>query len=195
MTGKNTQLSEQIRILHEILQKNHALYRVIEESQNLNLPEYYIGAGCIAQTVWNYQNGNHLLTGINDIDFVYFDFDLSFESEDNMIRTIQNKFSDCPLQIDIKNQARVHVWYRDHFGYDITPYDSVESAINTWPTTATAVAVRLHKNELQVYAPFGLNDLFSQIVRPNKAQITEEIYNSKNRKWLKTWDSLTIMPW
>jgi len=195
MTGKNVQLSQQIQLLHEILQENRPLYRVIEESQALNLPAYYIGAGCIAQSVWNYQNGNPLLSGINDIDFVYFDCDFSLESESKVIHEIESRFSDCPLKIDIKNQARVHLWYRDHFGYDIIPYDSIESAINTWPTTATSVGVRLKDNQLQVYAPFGLNDLFSQIVRPNKAQVTEEIYNKKVYKWVQTWPSLTITSW
>ncbi len=195
MIGKNAQLSQQIRLLHKILRDNQPLYRVIEKSQELNLPEYYIGAGCIAQTVWNYQNGNPLLNGINDIDFVYFDSDLSPESENTVIQAIQSGFPNCPLKLDIKNQARVHVWYKDHFGYDIIPYDSIESAINTWPTTATSVGVRLQDNQLQVYAPFGLNDLFSQIVRPNKAQITEEIYDKKVHKWGHAWPNLTIIPW
>lgn len=111
-----------------------------------------------------------------------------------MIQTIQRRFSDCPLHIDIKNQAGVHIWYRDHFGYDIAPFESIESAINTWPTTVTAVGVRLRDNQLH-YAPFGLNDLFSQIVRPNKAQITKVIYDMKVNKWVQTWDSLTVIPW
>lgn len=195
MIGKNAQLSQQIQELQQILQDNHPLYHVIEESQNLNLPEYYIGGGCIAQTIWNYQNGNPLLNGINDIDLICFDHDLSQESENVVIQMIQRRFSDCPLQIDIKNQARVHIWYKDHFGYEIKPYVSAESAINTWPTSATSVGVRLSNNHLQVYAPFGLNDLFSQIVRPNKAQITEVIYNKKANKWLQTWPSLIVIPW
>jgi len=184
-----------IKLLHEILRKNEILYGVIEESQNLELPEYYIGAGCIAQTVWNYQNGNPPLKGINDIDFVYFDSDLTLETENDVIQRIQDRFRDCPLKIDVKNQARVHVWYKAHFGYDISPYNSLKSAIDSWPTTSTAVGVRLVGEELQVYAPFGLNDLFSQIVRPNKAQITEEIYNKKAQKWICTWPSLTVVPW
>ena len=82
-----------------------------------------------------------------------------------------------------------------YFGYDITPYNSVEEAINTWPTTATSVGVRLVDNKLKVYAPFGLNDLFGMIVRANKAQITEKIYMEKVRKWSAKWPSLKIIPW
>ena len=193
--GKNKQLKEQILILHKILKLNEPLYSVIEKSANLNLTDYYIGAGCIAQTVWNYQTGNVLSHGIIDIDFAYFDPDLSYESENTAIQNIMHIFSDCPFHIDIKNQARVHLWYKNHFGYDITPYESVESAINTWPTTATSVGVRLSNGELQVYAPYGLNDLFAQIIRPNKVQITKQIYKTKVARWIQNWPSLDVIDW
>lgn len=195
MKGKNESLQRQVEILHEIIQLNQPLYDAIKESVRLNLKNYYIGAGCIAQTIWNYQNGNPLLFGINDFDFVYFDEDLSFEAENKIIQMVQKQLSSCPLTVDVKNQARVHVWYKDHFGNDIVPYTSAEAAINTWPTTATSVGIRLNNDKLHVYAPYGLNDLFSQVVRPNKAQITEEIYYKKVDKWLKVWPSLSVVPW
>ena len=195
MLGQNYPLLQQIEVLHKILRENKVLYEVIEECSKLDLPTYYIGAGCIAQTVWNYQNGNKPLTGISDIDFVYFDTDLSFEAENTMIQRVKQKFAHCPLPMDIKNQARVHLWYSERFGSAIPPYTSLESAINTWPTTATAVGVRPVNNELLVYAPYGLNDLFSQIVRPNKTQITQDIYEKKVFKWSKTWPSLSIVSW
>ena len=195
MKGKNESLQRQTEILHEIIRLNHPLYDVIKAGAKFNLKNYYIGAGCIAQTIWNYQLGNPLLFGISDVDFVYFDEDLSFDAEDKIIHMIKNQLSTCPLSIDVKNQARVHIWYKEHFGYDIVPYSSAEAAVNTWPTTATSVGIRLNDGNLHVYAPYGLNDLFSQIVRPNKTQITEEIYNKKADKWRKTWPSLSIIPW
>ena len=83
------------------------------------------------------------------------------------------------MKLDVKNQARVHVWYEQHFGYSIRPYQSLEEAINTWPTTATAVGIRRWNEEWKIYAPYGLNDLFGKIVRANKAQITQEIFEKK----------------
>ena len=129
--GKNETLQRQIEILHEILQLNQPLYDAIKENAKLGLENYYIGAGCIAQTVWNYQNENDLLFGISDIDFVYFDADLSFGAENKVIHMVQKQLSGRPLPIDVKNQARVHVWYQEHFDYDIVPYTSAEAATNT----------------------------------------------------------------
>jgi hypothetical protein len=88
------------------------------------------------------------------------------------------------------------LWYKRHFGYEIQKYKSLESAINTWPTTATAIGVRIEEdNKFKVYAPFGLNDLFGKIVRANKIQITEEIYKNKVVNWLKKWPDLNVIPW
>lgn len=195
MIGYNCDIDTQKRILYDILSESPVLFEVISRSPSLGLENYYIGAGCVCQTVWNFQNGLDLMHGISDIDFVYFDEDLSYEKEDCVIRQVKDLFRELPVEIDVKNQARVHLWYRDHYGYDLQPYVSVEEAINTWPTTATAIGVRMQGGALAVYAPFGLNDLFGQIVRPNKTQITEETYLRKCEKWAAKWNTLTLIPW
>ena len=112
-----------------------------------------------------------------------------------MAQRVNTLFSDIKIPIDVKNEARVHLWYENHFGYKIEPYNSLEESINSWPTTATSIGLRIEEDRLKVYAPFGLNDLFGGIVRANKVQITEEIYNNKVNKWHNKWPNLTIIPW
>lgn len=157
--------------------------------------DYYIVAGCISQTVWNYQNGYELMYGISDVDFVYFDVDTSYEKEDAVIRQVEHKFSYLPIKIDVKNQARVHLWFQERFGYKIQPYHSLEQAINTWPTTSNTIGVKLADEKFVVYAPFGLNDMFGQIIRANKTQLTEETFLYKCEKWSKKWQTLKIIGW
>ncbi|MDF2674711.1 MAG: hypothetical protein K0R09_2979, partial [Clostridiales bacterium] len=142
-------------------------------------------------------SNNPLEFGIKDIDFVYFDDkNLDFESENRVISKVKDLYSDLEIEVDVKNQARVHLWYKSHFDSTIKPYTSLESAINTWPTTATSIGVRKEKdNKVKVYAPFGLNDLFGKIVRANKVQITREIYENKVSSWLNKWPDLKIVPW
>lgn len=181
--------------LTSILLAHPVLGEVLRRAPALGLADYCVGAGAVCQSVWNAQEGLSPLHGISDIDFVYFDPDLSYEKEDQVIRRAGEIFRDLPVAFDVKNQARVHLWYRDHFGSDIAPYPSLKAAIATWPTTATAVGVRLEDEELEVIAPFGLDDLFGRIVRPNKVQITEEIYRSKWEKWQSRWAGLTVIPW
>jgi hypothetical protein len=66
-----------------------------------------------------------------------------------------------PLRFDVKNQARVHLWYGARFGCPIAPYASVADAVATYPTTATAIALRREGGRLACIAPFGLDDLFA----------------------------------
>lgn len=115
-------------------------------------------------------------------------------AENETIGLLHRMFADWPVKLDVKNQARVHLWYPGHFGYEIKPYQSLEDAVNTWPTTATAVGMRRQGDDWRIYAPFGLNDLFGLIVRANKAQITREIYERKVRKWMETWPGLHVIP-
>lgn len=184
----------QSETLHMILKRNKQLYQLIRFAENCGLADYYIGAGSIAQTVWNDQSGHDLMYGISDFDFVYYDPDLSEEKEKQTAGDIRRCFPGG-VAIDVKNEARVHLWYREHFGYEIPQYPSLEAAIDTWPTTATAVGVRLQDSRLFVYAPFGLDDLFGRVVRANKAQITREIYETKVKKWVLKWPDLTVIPW
>lgn len=187
---------EQKRLLASILAQSPALSEILAEAPGLGLSDYYVGAGAIAQTVWNHLLNRPPLYGISDVDFVYFDpSDLGYAAEDAVIRRVKSRFQHLPLELDVKNQARVHLWYESRFGYPVPPYRSLEGAIDTWPATATAVGVRRAGAELTIYAPFGLDDLFGLVVRANKARITREIYEKKCAKWRAKWPELTIIPW
>lgn len=99
-------------------------------------------------------------------------------------------------EFDIKNEARVHLWYKNKFGIERPPYTSVEQAIGTWGSTVTCVGVRLENDNLVVCVTYGLNDIFNQILRPIKdGNFTEESYNMKVIKWKSKWPSLTVIPW
>ncbi|MDN5474708.1 MAG: nucleotidyltransferase family protein, partial [Lactococcus lactis] len=64
----------------KILKKNSELMFILDEVSVLNLPNYYLAAGSVFQTVWNYSEGIILLTGFHDIDIVYFDKEISADS-------------------------------------------------------------------------------------------------------------------
>ncbi|KMM39705.1 hypothetical protein AB986_08770 [Alkalihalobacillus macyae] len=192
----NKDVNSQIEILENILNLNENIEKVLKVSQ-LEFDHYYVGAGSLVQTVWNYLSGYPISYGISDIDIIYFDDkDLTKEKEEMIELKLASSLSDLPLEIDVKNEARVHLWYKKKFGKDINPYQSLEDAINSWPTTATALGVRRETNgEFKVYAPYGLNDLFSMTVRANKQLISRDIYEEKATKWLNLWPKLTVIPW
>jgi hypothetical protein len=162
----------------------------------LELPGFYIGAGGVTHTVWNHLLGLDPLHGLKDLDLVYFD--RREERLDDQKRTdarVRTALEDIPLEIDVTNEAWVHLWYPRKFGRVIAPYRSTEHAIGTWPTTASSIGVRLEKDRLKVCAPFGLGDLLSLTVRPNKSLVSREVYESKVARWISLWPDLTVIAW
>ena len=191
----NEDLKAQVDCLEQILQQNKVIQKILKLAPKFQMPNWYLGAGSIAQTIWNELHGFDLNYGIKDYDLVYYDSNnLSDEKEELYIQKGKELFKDIP--VEIKNEARVHLWYKKRFGYPIRPYQSIEDAINTWPTTATCIAVKYNdKSQFIIYAPYGLNDLLGMIVRPNKTQITKETYLRKVERWKTIWHKLKIIPW
>ena len=182
--------------LAEVLATNTAVTEILERAPALELPDWYLGAGGVAQTVWNHEHGFAAQHGIKDYDLVYFaSEDLSEVAELEAMNRARELFSDLDVALDVKNEARVHLWYEQHFGYPCPRYTSTAHAIATWPTTATAIGVRRAGDALEVCAPFGLDDLFGLVVRPNMVLIDEAVYSAKVRRWQAIWPRLRIAPW
>lgn len=182
--------------LLQILEQNESVQKILERASELKMPNWYLGAGGITQTVWNVKHGFNPENGIKDYDLVYYDAnDTSYEAEDRFVQKSKEIFSDIPILVEIRNQARVHLWYEKHFGKPIDQHKSVEAAISKWPTTATSIGVKKENGQFQIYTPFGLDDLLNMTVRANKAQITEKIYQDKVDRWIEIWPNLKIVPW
>jgi hypothetical protein len=194
--GERSALPGQVDALRALLRRNAAIGAILHGASTLGLPQWYLGAGCLAQTVWNVLSGVPAAQNILDYDLVYFDAaDLSDEAEARQVRRAAALFGAQGVRVDLKNQARVHLWYESRFGRAIAPYGSTRDAIDCWPTTATAVAIRTLEDGLDLYAPFGVDDLLAMTVRPNRRQITRDVYLAKVRRWQACWPALTIVPW
>jgi hypothetical protein len=184
------------RDTEELLRSNPVCAAILDGADSLGLPNWYLGAGAIAQTIWNDAHTYPPDHGIADYDLVYFDpADLSAESEHAAERAAHAAFGQSGVRIDVTNEARVHLWYEQKFGVKLEPYQSAEAAIATWPTTATSIGATNRAGRFELYAPFGTSDLLNLIVRPNKTQVTRQVYEAKVARWSAIWPRLTIIPW
>jgi uncharacterized protein len=183
-------------LLRRVLARSPIVTAVVDRWPEIGLIDCWLVAGCLAQTVWNDAFGLPATHGISDVDLVYFDGgDLSAETEARHAERVRALFADLGLWVDVKNEARVHLWYAEKFGSTLEPYVSTEHAITTFPTTSTAIGVQPRPDGLHVFAPHGLSDLLGLIVRPNKKQITRPIYEAKVKKWRALWPSLRVVDW
>jgi hypothetical protein len=189
-------LADQVRALETMVGENPVARVLMDRLPELGLPGWYLGAGGVAQSVWNHLHGFPATHGITDYDVVYFDpSDLSNAAEAAVEAQVSSLLGGDVAKVDVTNEARVHVWYERRFGRPLAPYRSAEHAIATWPTTATSIGIRRQDGEVAVCAPFGLLDLFSMTVRANTALIDRAVYQAKATRWRSVWPRLTVLPW
>ncbi|MFF0115933.1 nucleotidyltransferase family protein [Streptomyces prasinus] len=190
-------LDEQLAALKTTLSRNETLLEVLDRTAGLHLPGWYLTAGCLFQTVWNVVTGRPPAEGIKDYDVFYFDDrDLSWEAEDAVISTAAQAFAGLPAEVEIRNEARVHLWYERKFGVPCPPHTSTEAAIDSFAATTCCLGVRLEPGgRWRVYAPHGLSDVFRLVVRPNPVLAPRAVYEAKAARWRRQWPDLTVLEW
>jgi len=171
---------------------NHA---IVQEIAELDLPDAWLVAGCLVQTVWNALTRRPLTYGINDYDVFYFDPDTSWEAEDAIIRQIERRLAALQAKIETRNQARVHLWYQQRHG---RPYEALKSAtdgIDRFLTTNTQIGLRRTSSSHELYAPHGVSDAANFIVRPNRtANFSARNYAAKVSRWKTLWPEIVVHP-
>ncbi|MFZ5668856.1 MAG: nucleotidyltransferase family protein [Pseudomonadota bacterium] len=156
--------------LEGIVRASRSLMTALEHARDLDLPDWLMVSGAVYQRVWNHLTGRDPDYGVKDYDLVYFDAsDISYEAEDVHIKRAAALFPP-PLNelVEVRNQARVHLWFEDHFGEPYAPLSCSAEAVGRFVAPAFAVAVRLERDDrLTLVAPFGLEDVFAMRLRPN----------------------------
>jgi hypothetical protein len=161
--------------LEAVLCAAPSLMRVLTVARDVDLPEWLVASGAVYQRVLNHLTGRDPDYGIKDYDLIYFDAsDLSYGAEDAVIRRVAEAF-ETPLAglVEVRNQARVHLWFEAKFGEPYAPLSSSAEALDRFVSPLFAVGVRLKPDgDFTVVAPFGLQDLFALRLRPNPLRPT-----------------------
>ena len=189
--------AEQRAALEAIVRASPLLMAVLEGARDLALPDTLLVAGAVYNTVWNSLTARPPLHGIADADLFYFDpQDLSYEAEDLVIRRAATRFADLPVPVQLRNQARVHLWFPQHFGIDYPPLASSAEGVDRFTTRAHAIGLRLAEDgALLIHAPFGLDDVFSFRLRPNRRLDNGPTHRAKGARALANWPELSFEDW
>lgn len=175
--------------LLEIINQDEFIIEVIGSVEQLQLNDAWICAGLIRNKVWDVLHKT--TTVVNDIDVIYFDdTDTTWETEKQLEKKLMEIL---PTQLwSVKNQARMHL----KSGF--SPFKSSYDGVASFPETPTAVAIRKNGTNIEIMAPYGLEDLFEMRVRPTPlyfkdlARHSVYIDRMKQKKWQETWEQLSI---
>jgi hypothetical protein len=180
--------------LEAIVRATPSLMMVLETARDLALPDWMIFSGAVYQRVLNHLTGRDPDYGIKDYDLGYFDAsDISYEAEDAVIRRVAAAF-DPPLRelVEVRNQARVHVWFEGKFGEPYAPLTHTAQALERFTSTTFSVGVRLEASGgLTIAAPFGLADLFALRLAPNPTRKTNGFARTAASA-VARWPELTV---
>lgn len=163
--------------------------QIVSQLPALKLNQCMLTAGCIFQAVWNHACNRPVSWGVNDYDVFYFDDDLSWDAENEVIVAAQALFSDLDAKVELRNQARVHLWFSDRFGSAYSPLRSAKEGIDRFLICATCVGLSIDSGE--VYAPYGLDELEQGVLRMNPNFPQPGLYEKKVLSYQQRWQWLS----
>lgn len=172
-----------------IIEQDAWMTDVLRHARDINLPDWMIGAGFVRNKVWDYLHGfKHDTVQTPDIDLIYLDRDHADKEADEKLSAHAKELTG--INWEIVNQAYTHDWHGRN------PYMSTEQALADWVETPTCVAVSMRGDgSLKLYAPHGISDLVSLIVRRNPASIDVASYKQRvvSKKWQEKWPRLHVI--
>ncbi len=189
---------QQQRAFIDLVRANPVNEAIFARIPNLPLPQGMLVSGCLYQSVWNGLLGHPSTNGIRDYDLVYFDDrDVSYEAEDVVIKACDAAFADLGVEVEVRNQARVHLWFEEHFGVPYSPLSNAAQSLERYMSPCNAVGAEPDTDgKLTIHAPFGLEDVFGFIIRPrgDGSEISATSYAQKTTRMKAQWPELNVMP-
>lgn len=173
---------------------NKSVMAILQRLPQLSV-EAWLTSGCLVQTAWNVRQGRPAEAGILDYDLIYYDPDPSWDRENDVIQTVADLFADMPIRMEIRNQARIPLWYNQKYAVDYPAVRQAHHAVLRYPSRTSAIAVTNRNGEYLCYAPFGFRDALSGRVRPNPRLSIKDVYTKKTDRWVEIWPHLQVEPW
>lgn len=181
--------------LVDIIRVDPGLMYVLTTVRRLDLPDWRLFSGAVYQSVWNAVTGREPGYGVRDYDLGYFDPDTSWDTEDAVIKRVASAFEEpFRSKVEVRNQARVPIWFPAHFGEPYDPLAGTDEALERFVAPAFAVGVRLEGDDtISVAAPLGLDDMFALVLRPNPNRKRARDWERIVEKALARWPELAIV--
>lgn len=175
------------------VQCNPQVRAILARWERLALPDGWLVAGCLFQTVWNLREGRDPAEAIKDYDFFYFDADdLGEAAERRVQERVERELADLGVVLEAKNQARVHLWYPDHFGHPYPRLRNAREGIDRFLVTGTCVGLRPAGGDIELHAPHGLAMLYQGVLAPNPLTDHRALFEAKARSYQVRWPWLRL---
>lgn len=158
----------------------------------LKLPDAWLCAGSIRNFIWNTLSQRPTFDYETDVDVIFFAPNISYEETSQMEEKL--KKSHPQYRWELKNQVYMHV-----HNPRTTPYQDARDAMSKYPETCTAIGARLNgPGQIEIYCPYGLEDICNFIVRPTPHFLENaermNLYHKRlaKKNWKQKWSQLLL---
>lgn len=188
--------SETKRIL-EILASDELVCASVDAAAQLALPDWMLVSGVLYNAVWNHLDGQPSGYGVKDIDLFYFSkTDLSYAAENEVIERASKLSESLPVPLEVRNQARVHLWFEDHFGFSRSPLSSTRDSVDQFAAKVHSIGLTCDPDGRWVlYAPYGVSDILAMKMVPNRLLDNRQTYETKSARAKKLWPGVIVEDW
>lgn len=185
--------------LCSVLSENKDLMMILNILDTFNLKNYYIHGEIIYQSVWNYLENRTLSYKNRRISIVYYDeSDVSLRKEVQVEKDLLKILSRYGMfyEINIHNAARVHLERSKHPILNRPTSGNSEQILDEASMSIASIGIRQVKNELIVYAPYDVKDVFDKTLRPiYHANSSGQTYNRHCNIITKDWENIKVIPY
>ena len=167
---------------------------ILMRMPELGLRDWWLAG--LYRTVWNMRMGRSPESGLSRYDVYYYAEDLSAEAEEDVGVLGAKLFADLGITVRLRNQARAHLWLPQRYGIAYPPLTTAAEGILRLPCSAEVAGLkRTGEDFIDMYAPFGLGDIWTMSVRPNRALPLAAAYAEKTGRWQAQWPMLSVFAW
>ncbi|MBP2620996.1 nucleotidyltransferase family protein [Streptococcus panodentis] len=175
-----------------LLAADRDMMTILQIIAGLGLQDCWLTAGSVRNFIWNALSNRPAFDADTDVDVIFFDPAVSYEETMNIEEGVKEQFPQ--YKWEVKNQVYMHV-----HSPGTVPYRDARDAMSKYPERCTAVGLRLRTNgELQLFAPYGLEDILNFQVRPTPHFLENperrELYTARlsKKNWQEKWPRLEI---
>lgn len=185
----NTITTDDLKLL---LTNNLDLMSILTIIDELQLNDCWLCAGTLRNFVWNHLSGNQLLDLNSDIDVIFYDDDVSRETVSEIEQQLLRDYPQ--YQWEVRNQVYMH-----HHSLSTEPYKNSQEAMTKFPEQCTAIGARLNGDQIEIFAPFGIEDIVNFKVQPTPFYLENaerrKLYSKRvqSKNWKDKWENLTIV--
>lgn len=176
----------------KLVRQQPEFMRLLKIIDSLLLRDAWIVAGTVRNYLWNVLSNSNVLDVTTDIDVAFYDANISYEKNreiEEHLKQIYPKY-----KWEVKNQI-----YMNGHNPNTPSYVSTRDAVYHYPEKCTAVAIRLNQGEIEVFCPYGLDDIEQFKVTPTPYVMRDKkriiLYNKrqKMKSWNEKYHKLDIM--